>query len=151
MKNRIKHLNDVICFTKIYNKWVVLIGKKRWRFCQRRIDHNSHHNRNILRTKGGKCKTTKGVPGCYGYHEICWWNSGWCLCQRLCSLHKMDQRVIRQTFYGLLKGNKITRHHRLRRKCPSCFAKSHFLHIFHTDLGQPPVPWGVSRRHFAFI
>ena len=30
-------------------------------FCQRRIDHNSHHDRNILRTKGGKCKTTKGV------------------------------------------------------------------------------------------
>ena len=30
-------------------------------FCQRRIDHNSHDDRNILRTKGGKCKTTKGV------------------------------------------------------------------------------------------
>ena len=54
------------------------------------------------------------VPGCYGYHETCWWNSGWCLCQRLCSLQKMDQRVIQQTFYGPPKGNKITRHHRLR-------------------------------------
>ena len=32
--------------------------------------------------------------------ENCWWNSGWCLCQRLCSLQKMDQRVIQQTFYG---------------------------------------------------
>ena len=31
-----------------------------------------------------------------------------------CSLQKMDQRVIQQTFYGPPKGNKITRHHRLR-------------------------------------
>ena len=48
------------------------------------------------------------VPGCYGYHETCWWNSGWCPCQRLCSLQKMDQRVIQQTSYSPIKGNKIT-------------------------------------------
>ena len=41
-------------------------------------------------------KTTKDVPRFYGYHETCWWNSGWCPCQRLCSLQKMDQRVIQQ-------------------------------------------------------
>ena len=51
---------------------------------------------NILRTKGAKRKTTKGVSGCYGYHETCWWNCGWCPCQRICSLQKMDQRVIQQ-------------------------------------------------------
>ena len=52
----------------------------------------------------------KVVPGCYGCHKTCWWDSEWCPCQRLCSLQKMDQRVIQQTFYGPLKGNKITRH-----------------------------------------
>ena len=25
---------------------------------------------NIFHAKGSKCKTTKGIPGCYGYHEI---------------------------------------------------------------------------------
>ena len=25
---------------------------------------------NIFHAKGSKCKTTKGTPGCYGYHEI---------------------------------------------------------------------------------
>ena len=88
----------------LYNKWVALIGMKRWRFYQRQIDHNSHHDRNILRTKGGKRKTTKGVPVCYGYHETC----AWCPCQRLYSLQKMYQRGIQQTFYGSRKGNKIT-------------------------------------------
>ena len=38
----------------------------------------------------------KGVPGCYGCHKTCWWDSEWCPCQRLCSLQKMDQRVIQQ-------------------------------------------------------
>ena len=28
MKNKINQQNDVICFKKIYNKWLVLIGKK---------------------------------------------------------------------------------------------------------------------------
>ena len=77
MKNRINHESDV--------------EKKHLRFCQRRIDHNSHHGRNILRTKGGKRKTTKDVSGCHGNHEFCLWNSGWCPCQGLCSLQKMDQ------------------------------------------------------------
>ena len=36
------------------------------------------------------------VPGCYGYHKTCWWNSGQDPCQGLCSLKKMDQRVILQ-------------------------------------------------------
>ena len=67
-----------------------------------RIDHNSYRDWNILRTKGGKRKTTKGVPGCYGYHETCWWNSGWCPCQGLCSLQKMDQRVIQQQNFVVL-------------------------------------------------
>ena len=40
--------------------------KKNLRFYQRRIDHNHNHDRNILRAKGGKHKTTKGVPRCYG-------------------------------------------------------------------------------------
>ena len=28
-------------------------------------------------------KTTKGLPGCHGYPENFWWNSGWCPCQGL--------------------------------------------------------------------
>ena len=108
---------------KIYSKWVALIGKKHWRFYQGRIDQNNHHDRNILRTKGGKRKTTKGISGCHGYHETCWWNSGWCPCQGLCSLQKMDQLVmLQQTFYGPLKSNKIAWHHWLRRKRLPCFA-----------------------------
>ena len=78
--------------------------KKHWRFYQRRIDHH----RNILRTKGGKCKTTKGVPGCHGYHETCRWNSGWCPCQGLCSLQKIDRRAIQQSNFLAPSGNKIT-------------------------------------------
>ena len=70
--------------------------KKRRRLYQRWMDHDSHHEPNIARTKGDKRKTTKGVPGCHGYHETCWWNSGWYPCQGLCSLQKMDQRVIQQ-------------------------------------------------------
>ena len=45
--------------------------KKRWRLYQRRIDHNSHHDGNILRTKSGKRKATKGISGCDEYHENC--------------------------------------------------------------------------------
>ena len=29
---------------------------------------------NIVRTKSGKCKTTKDISGCYRYHETCQWN-----------------------------------------------------------------------------
>ena len=52
------------------NQWVALIGKKHWRFYQRRIDHNSHHDRNTLCTKGGKHKATKGVPRCYDIIKV---------------------------------------------------------------------------------
>ena len=65
--------------------------KKNIKDYQTRIDHNSYHGQNILRTEGGKCNTTKGAPGCHGYHETCWWNSGWCSCQGLCSLQNVDQ------------------------------------------------------------
>ena len=82
--------------------------KKHLRFYQIRIDDNHHHDRNILHTKGGKPKTTKGAPRCHGYHKICWWSSGWCPCQRLCSLQKMDQRVIQQqNFMALLRAIKL--------------------------------------------
>ena len=43
-----------------------------------------------------KAANVKPPKACYGYHETCWWNSGWCPCQGLCSLQKMDQRVIQQ-------------------------------------------------------
>ena len=73
-------------------------------FYQGQINHNCYHYQNILRTKGGKRKTTKGVYGCHGYHETCWWNNGWCPCQGLCSLQKMDRRVIQQQpFIALLR------------------------------------------------
>ena len=58
--------------------------------------------------KGGKYKTTKGVPRCHGYHETCWWNSRWCPCQGLCSLEKMDKRVIQQqNFIALSRAIKL--------------------------------------------
>ena len=83
--------------------------KKHWRFYRRQIDHKYHHERNILRAKGGKCKTTKGVPRCHGYHETWRWNSRWCPCQRLCSLQKMDQSVIQQQriLWPLLRAIKL--------------------------------------------
>ena len=66
-------------------------------------------DRNILNSKGSKHKTTKDAPRYHGYHETCWWNSRWCPFQGLCSLQKMDQRVIQQQkFYSPIKGNKIT-------------------------------------------
>ena len=84
-------------------------SKKTLKIILIRIDHNSHHDQNILCTKDGKCKTTKGVPGCFGYHETYWWNSEWCPCQGLCGLRKMDQWLMpQQSFMTLLKGNKIT-------------------------------------------
>ena len=85
-----------------------MIGKKTLRLYQGRIDHNSQNERNILCTKGGKRKTIKSIPGCHGCHETCWWNSGWCPCEGLCSLQKIDQQVIQQKFYGPPQGNKIT-------------------------------------------
>ena len=37
---------------------------------------DSIKDRNIIRTKDDKRKTTKGIFGCHDYHETCWWNSG---------------------------------------------------------------------------
>ena len=111
------------------------------RFYQRRIDHNSHHDRNVLRTKGGRRKTTKSICGCHGYHETCWWNSGWCPCQGLCILQKTDQRVIQQKNYGSLKGNNITLQHGPRRKLLCCFAGP-------WTQANPPCPWGTALMSF---
>ena len=117
------------------NKWVAWIGKKSWRFYQRRIDHNSHYDRNILRTKGGKRKTTKDVSGCHGYHETCRWNSWWGVGERLYSLQKMDQWVVSQQFYSPTKDDKITQHHRSIGKRPWAQANS-------------PCPWGDAFMSF---
>ena len=53
-----------------------------------------------------KRKTTKGVHVCYTYHETCSWNSEWFPCQRLCSLQKMDKRVIQKFFLALIRAIK---------------------------------------------
>ena len=53
-----------------------------------------------------KRKTTKGVHVCYTYHETCSWNSEWFPCQRLCSLQKMDKRVIQKIFLALIRAIK---------------------------------------------
>ena len=50
--------------------------------------------------KGNRYKTT--IPGCYVYRKTCRQNSGWCPCQRLCSLQKMDQRVTQQQHFMAL-------------------------------------------------
>ena len=80
--------------------------KKYERLYQGLIDHNSHHNQNILRAKGDRQEATEGIPRCYGYHEACRWNSRWCPCQGLCSLQKMGGTTTK--IYGPLTGNKIT-------------------------------------------
>ena len=70
-------------------------------------DHNCHNHRNIFCTKSGKRKTTKGIPGCYGYHETCRWNLRRGIGERLCSPQEMDQRVMQQKFYGPLRATKL--------------------------------------------
>ena len=106
MKNRINQ-NDVKCFEKIYNKQLVLIGKKDWRLHQRRIDHNHRRCWNILRFKDGKCKTTKSISSWYGSTKTYWWNLLRRADERLCLLQKMDQRVNTTTtkFYNPLIGS----------------------------------------------
>ena len=90
MKNKINHQNDIICFRKnLYNKWLVLIGKKN-------IEDSIKDGLIITATTTGifyviKAANVKPPKACNGYHETCWWNSGWCPCQGLCSLQKMDQ------------------------------------------------------------
>ena len=126
--------------------------KKHWRFYQGWIDHSSHHERNILRTKDGKCKTTKGIPGCHGYHEMCWWNSGWYLVKDYAVYKKWTNEWYNKTFYGPLKGNKITWHNLLRRKMAQTKGKDclplgqrHFSHICHTNLGQSTALYNVRQ------
>ena len=55
------------------------------------VDHNYRGSRNIFRVKGGKRKTTKGIPGCYGSTKTYWWNLRRRAGERLCSLQKMNQ------------------------------------------------------------
>ena len=57
------------------------------------IDHNYRSSRNIFWVKGGKHKTTKGIPGSYVSTKTYWWNLWRRAGERLCSLQKMDQRV----------------------------------------------------------
>ena len=68
--------------------------KKRLRLYQRWTDHNCHNHRNIFRTNGGKGKTAKNISRFHGYHKTCRWNMWRGPGERLCSLEKMDQRVI---------------------------------------------------------
>ena len=84
----------------LYNKWVALIGKKHWRFYQRQIDHNSHHDRNILRTKGGKRKTTKGVAGCYGIMKLVGGIVGGVLDKDYAVYRKWINEWYKKNFYG---------------------------------------------------
>ena len=50
-------------------------------------------------------KTT--ILGCYVYAKTYRWNLWRGVGESLCSLQKMDQRVLQQKFYGPVKGNKI--------------------------------------------
>ena len=50
--------------------------------------------------KVDRYKTT--IPGRYVYRKICRQNIGWCPCQRLCSLQKMDQIVTQQQHFTTL-------------------------------------------------
>ena len=45
-------------------------------------------------------KAVNDIPGCYEYHETCWWTMWRGIGERLYSLQKMDQRVIQKGCYG---------------------------------------------------
>ena len=87
---------------------VALTGKKRWRLYQRWTDHNCYNHRIIFCTKVDKRKTAKGISGCLGYHKTCRWNLWGDVGERLCSLQKMDQRLIQQNILCPPKSNKTT-------------------------------------------
>ena len=42
-----------------------------------------------------------------GYHETCLWNLWWGVGEIICSLQKMDQRVVQQIFNGPLRTMKL--------------------------------------------
>ena len=73
--------------------------KKRRRLYQRWNNNNHCSHQNIFRTKGGKRKTAKVIPGCYGYHETYRWNLLRGVGEGLCS--RVNQRVMQQKFSGL--------------------------------------------------
>ena len=88
-----------------------------WRW----TDYNHPGYQNTFQVKGGKRKTTKGVSRCHGYHENCWWNLWRGAGERLCSLQKMDQRVIQQKFDNPSRVRKL--HSEGSKKLPTweCF------------------------------
>ena len=81
--------------------------KKNMEDYQRRTDHNCPNHRNIFRTKSGKCKTTKGIPGCYGYYKTYRWYLRRSISEGLCSLQEMDQGVLQQKNFIAPWGYKI--------------------------------------------
>ena len=52
-----------------------------------------------------KAANVKGSIKGYGYHETCWWNSGWCPCQRLSLYKKWIKEWYNKKFYGPLNGH----------------------------------------------
>ena len=68
---------------------------------------NVHNHRNIFRIKSSKRKATKDISECHGYHKTCRWNMWSGAGEGLCSLQKMDQRVMQQKFYGPIRAIKL--------------------------------------------
>ena len=106
LKSRMNHQKDVTCFRSddektLYNKIIQYNN----------TDYNNWGHRNIFRIKSSKCKTAKNIPRYHGYHKTCRWNLWRSAGERLCSLQKMDQRVIQQKIYGPLRTIKLTQHH----------------------------------------
>ena len=95
----------------------------RWTHC------HCHYHRNIFRIQNGKCKATKGISGCHGYHKTCWWNLWMGAGEGLCSPQKLDQRVNKTILYPY-KGNKIL-YHQMQMGCATAARPSNsFLCYF---------------------
>ena len=77
-------------------------------FYQRRIDHNSHHIRNILRTKDGKFKTSKGVSDTMDIMKLAGGIVGGVFVKDYAVYKKWINERYNKKFNGPLKGNKTT-------------------------------------------
>ena len=104
MKNRINDQKDGICFRKIYNKMSIFDWKKN-------IEESVKYGLIITATTTENAANVKSpkasIPGCHGYHETYQWNMWRGIGEILRALQEMDQRVMQQKLYGLLRAIKL--------------------------------------------
>ena len=98
--------------------------RERCRLYRRWIDHNSHHNRNILHTKATNIKPLKVSLDAMDILKIASGIVGGVLAKDYEVYKNGSTSDTTAKFYGPLRGNKITWHHRLKKNAPSCSAGS---------------------------